>query len=428
MFKVLVIAYYFPPMGLSGVQRTLKFVKYLKQFNWQPVVITSGNVGYYAHDVSLDSELKSLDIKVIRVSGKEPNALLAKYGTVEMPREWIRRTLSFISQCFFIPDNKISWAAKVYDKASEILSEDQFDAIFVTAPPFSAFRMAARLKKKFNIPLFADYRDMWYDSYLSVYPTPLHRLLNKKYEYNALRAAENVFVTNRRIKEWLLNTYKFLSFDDVVIIPHGYDPEDFENIQTEPKLNRKLRLVHSGIFYHHNTPKFFLKAFRELVNSHPAIAKSIELHFIGHLGKHNHRVIKKLKLEEYVFDHGYLPHSEAVRKICSADVLWMMLGRWKHAAVISPGKVYEYIGSGKPIIGCVPEGAARTVLEEYKASFICEPDDINSIKEILVKVYKLYTEQKLPTPDEDALIKYRRDHLTEQLAKQLQFHLKEKVI
>ena len=110
MFKVLVIAYYFPPLGLSGVQRTLKFVKYMPPHGWQPTVITTGNVAYYAHDKSLQHELDKLNIKVIRTSSIDPNTVLAKFGTVKMPNEKVRKALNLISQTLFIPDNKISWS------------------------------------------------------------------------------------------------------------------------------------------------------------------------------------------------------------------------------------------------------------------------------------------------------------------------------
>ncbi|HDZ59093.1 MAG TPA: glycosyl transferase family 1, partial [Ignavibacteriales bacterium] len=418
MFKVLVIAYYFPPMGLSGVQRTLKFVKYMKNYNWEPTVFTTGNVGYFAHDESLYKELNELKIRVIRTIGNDPNTLLSKYGTIKLPRESIRKTFNKLSQTFFIPDNKTSWSKQVYKLASKLMNKETFDAIYVTIPPYSAFMTAAKLKNKFNVPLFVDYRDMWYDSYLAFYPTPVHKYLNKKYEYNSLKAADRVIVTNRKIKEKLINTYQFLTFDDIVILPHGFDPEDFEYIPAEPKLNHKMRITYSGIFYAHNTAKYFLKAFKKLVYEKPEVAARIELHFVGYLGKQNERLVRKLNLQEYVVDQGYLTHSDAIGIIKSSDVLWMMLGKWKYSETIAPGKLYEYFGSQKPIIGCVPDGVAKTALQDYEASFICPPDDIEKIKESIFEAYKLFIKKELPVPDPEKLIQYRRDYLTEQLIRQ----------
>lgn len=168
MFKVLVVAYYFPPMGLSGVQRTLKFVKYMKNYNWQPTVITTGKVAYFAHDDYLTNELNELGIKIVRVTGsKEPNSLLAKLGTINLPSEFLRSIFNKISQTFFIPDNKISWSKLAYKKIDEMLATEKFDILFITCPPFSAFDVISKIKLKHDIPLIADYRDLWYKSYFA---------------------------------------------------------------------------------------------------------------------------------------------------------------------------------------------------------------------------------------------------------------------
>lgn len=148
MFRVLVVAYYFPPMGLSGVQRTLKFVKYMKDYNWEPTVITSGKVAYFAHDESLENELEATDVKVIRVAGsKEVNSVLSKLGTIKLPSEFIRNIFDKLSQTFFIPDNKISWSKLAYKKIDEILSKEKYDVLFITCPPFSAFDIISQIKK-----------------------------------------------------------------------------------------------------------------------------------------------------------------------------------------------------------------------------------------------------------------------------------------
>ncbi len=428
MYKVLVIAYYFPPMGLSGVQRTLKFVKYMKNYNWEPTVITTGNVAYFAHDNSLLKESEEAGIRVIRTEGKDPNSVLAKFGTVKIPGEFVRKLFNRISQTFFIPDNKKSWSKKAYTAGEKLLVAEKYDLIFVTGPPFSAFITASKLKKKFNLPLVVDYRDMWYDSYLAFYPTPVHKYLNKKWEYNSLKAADKIIVTNRKIKERIINTFQFLTFEDLTIISHGYDPEDFENSVPIPKSTKKMILTYSGIFYEHNTPKYLFKAFKKLSIERPDITSNIELNFIGLLGKDNKKLIKKLKLEEYIKDFGYLNHSDAVQKIVSSDVLWMMLGNWKYNDSILPGKLYEYFGSHKAFIACLPEGAARMAAKEYGAAFITDPDNIDQIKDTIKQVYELYTKDELPKANEEFVSKHRRDFLTEQLTKQFQFLIKEEVV
>jgi glycosyltransferase involved in cell wall biosynthesis len=427
MYKVLVIAYYFPPMGLSGVQRTLKFAKYMKNYNWEPTVLTTAASGYYAHDMQLLKEAEDAGIKIIRVGGKDINSRLAKRGTVKIPREFIRKTLSKISSVFFIPDNKTGWAKKAFPAALELHEKEKFNLIFVSAPPFSSINMAVKLKQELEIPLVVDYRDLWFGNQFHFYATPLHSHLHKKMEYKALKAADKIIATNRRMKEKIINSYKFLTFEDIFIIPHGFDHADFENLKVEEKTNRKLRITYSGLFYEYITPKYFLKAFKQLSIEHPDVASNIDLHFIGFFRGENRKLVKKLHLQEFVTEHGYLNHKDSLKKLMASDVLWLMVGEGRNSDTISSGKLYEYFGTKKPIIASLPEGSLKTAAEEYGASFITKPSDINEIKETLYKVYRLYCKQQLPKPNEEFIEKHRRDLLTEQLTKQFQFLVKDEI-
>ncbi len=425
MYKVLVVAYYFPPIGLSGVQRTLKFVKYLPDFGWQPTVITTGKIAYFAYDETLLNEIKDKNINIIRVGAKDVNALLGKLGTKKPPREKIRKVLNRISQSIFIPDNKKSWSKKAARKIEELLDKEHFDLIFVTGPPFSAFVEIAELKIKRNIPVVYDYRDLWYESYFSFYLTPGHKFRHYKYEYFALKNVNKITVTNRKIKEKLLLDFPFLKHTDITIIRHGYDAEDFEKTPPIAKENNKLLFVHSGNFIEYTTPEFMLQALRDLQLKYPDVAADLEFHFIGIMDKKYQKLIKKYKLELIVKTYGYMEHKEAVRKVKSADVLWFMIGRKKNIDAILPGKLFEYIGAKKPIFGSVPDGAAKSVLEEYEASFISEPDNVEQITETLVEIYNLYKDNNLPVPYSKYVEKHERRVLTEELSKVFQFLLKE---
>ncbi|MGK9475996.1 glycosyltransferase [Melioribacter sp. OK-6-Me] len=427
MFKVLVLAYYYPPMGLSGVQRVQKFTKYFPYFNWEPTIITTGNVAYYAHDFSLLEEVK--DLRIIRTESFDLNSILGKkYSTVNVPKEFIRKAFSNFSKIFFIPDNKKSWAARAYQKARDLLKNEHFDAIFVSVPPYSTFVYAAKLKKEFNIPLIVDYRDLWLDNHFAHYPTPYHRARHKKLEYSSLHAADRVVTVNRRIKEYLIQTYQFLTFDEVVIIPHGYDQEDF-NVEVDEDLisKEKLRFTYSGLFYESITPIYFLKAFKKLSIERPDIASNIELEFIGLFRDEYKKLVVDLGLNESVKIHGYIEHKDVVKRLKATNILWMMIGKTNKAETISTSKLFEYFGARKPILGCVPEGAAKTALKEYGASYITAPDDINEIKETLIKIYYDYSEKNLPTPNEEFVLKHDRKLLTEQLTKLFQFCMREPV-
>ncbi|OGU77461.1 MAG: glycosyl transferase family 1, partial [Ignavibacteria bacterium RBG_16_34_14] len=324
--------------------------------------------------------------------------------------------------------NKISWSKLAFQKIKELLKTEHFDAIYVTIPPFSSFFYLRKLKKEFDVPILVDYRDLWYGSYFAFYPTPIHKTIHKRMEYLSLKAVDKIIVTNRKIKEKQIKNYKFLTFNDIVIIPHGFDPQDFENVQPEPKFNDRMIVTYSGIFMEYNTPKYFLRAFKKLVIERPDIALKIQLNFVGYLGKENKALVTKLNLEEFVKEFGYMNHKEAVKKIISSDILWLMIGKKRNINAILPGKLLEYMGSQKPIIGCVPDGVAKMTLDEYGASFMTEPDDIDGIKNTLIKVYELYKKNGLPKPDENLLQKYRRDVLTEQLTKQLQSIVKKDVL
>ena len=421
MFKILVIAYYFPPKGLSGVQRTLKFVKYFPKYNWQPTVLTSGVNAYYAYDYSLLKEVDQSVVKIVRVSGKEINSLLPQKGTFKMPGEILRKILSYFSSLFFIPDNKKGWANSALVEARKLLKAESYDLIYVTGPPFSSVSMAAQLKKEFDVPLVIDYRDLWFGYYFAIYPTPFHKSRNKQLEYKALKAADKIIVINRRIKEKIMEYYPFVQHRDIIIVPHGYDPEDIATAGLEEKTKDKLVLTHSGLFYEYITPEYLLNAFKALVKERPDIASNIELVFVGVLRKSLLRQIRKLKLEPFVKVTGYVSHIEAVKKILSSDVLWMMIGKGRNSDAHSPSKFFEYIGTSKPIIGFVQDGTIKSSLQEYKAGYICDPYNEKAIKELLMKVYEDFRLGNLPKPDPEYVEKYRRDHLTEQLAKELQF-------
>ena len=425
MFKVLVIAYYYPPLGLSGVQRTLKFTKYMKKYGWEPTVITTGNVAYFAHDFSLMKEVEDAGIRVIRTEAFDVNSILGKrFETVSMPKEFIRKILSRLSKAFFIPDNKKSWSKKVYKEGKELLQKEKFDLIFVSGPPFSGFVAASKLKKEFNIPLFLDYRDLWLGNHFAFYPTPYHKYKHKKLEYAALRSAEKIIVINRRIKEEILLSYPFLSFKDIDIIPHGFDPADFNGNEVKPPASGKMKLTYAGIFYENITPEYFLRAFKLIASERPDVAANIELEFVGHLRKENKKLILELGLSEFIHDLGYLEHSETVKRLKVADVLWMMIGKLKNADTISTSKLFEYIGSRKPILGSVVDGTAKSTLIEYGASFITSPDNIMEIKDKIIEIYELFKKKKLPLPNEEFVEKHNRDLLTEQLTKSFQFYLK----
>ncbi len=424
MFKVLVIAYYYPPLGLSGVQRTLKFTKYFSQYGWKPTVITTGKTGYFAHDESLLKEALEANIEIIRTEAIDPTSLLKRKGSVKMPSSFLMKLVGRISKTLFIPDNKILWSRKAAKVAEGILTKNKYDAIFVSIPPFSSSVYIMDLKKKFDIPIFVDYRDAWLTNQYRFYPTPFHSYKHKKLEDKVLRKTDQIIVVNRNIKEGLLKNYPFLKFKDIDIIPHGFDPSDFENITPLPKENNKMVITYSGIFYEGITPKYLLNAFKKLTLEKPDVASNIELHFIGHFKKENLKLVSILKLEKFVKIIGYLDHLEVIRRIISSDILWLMLPKTDRMKNVTPGKIFEYFGARKPILANLPEGVARNIITEYEASYITDPNNIEDIKNAIIRSHDQYLTNSLPIPSESFVQKYNRVNLTEQLTKIFQFYLR----
>jgi hypothetical protein len=414
MKKVLIIAYYFPPLGGSGVQRTLKFAKYLPQFGWQPTILTVGPIAYYAKDESLLKEIEHLNIQVIRTQSNGPNALLHKNrDVVKMPKERLRRILNFISDTIFIPDNKIGWKRHAIKAAAELLSKHKYDVIFATAPPVTDFLIGVELKKQFKIPLVVDYRDSWLSYPFKFFPTPLHRYIHLRKERSVVHKSDMITVTHRRVKEELLTRHKFLRHEDVTILPHGFDPEDvnISNPDIIPHID-KMRITYAGMFYGNITPVYFLQAFAKVLKENPTMRGRIEACFVGLFRPEHINLINHLGLQNSVNLVGYVDHKEAVKYLLASDVLWVMMqDDWT-----TPGKVFEYIGTQKKIFGCIPKGYIRNIIEEAGGTCV-EPTNINAIAEQIVKFYQQYERKELRGARPEVADKYNRMKLTGELAK-----------
>ncbi len=423
MRKVLVVAYYFPPLGLSGVQRTLKFIKYLPHYNWHPTVLTVNPGNYFARDVSLLKEVESLNIPVIRTDSFDPTQLFGRKNAdvspvAKMPREWIRKSLNLGSQFFLLPDNKIGWKRKAIRAGAECLKREKFDLIFATAPPYTDFLIGRQLKKISGLPLVIDYRDAWVDNPYHFYFTPFHRWFHQRLESRVLRAADKVITINRRIKELLLKRYPFLQYQDVQIISQGFDPADFDLNGLAPRSKtERMRITYSGTFIDKRTPKYFLRALSKLFQQWPDLRSRIEACFVGHFREENMKLVAKLGLQDVVMVVGYVDHTECVRYLASSDVLWLIIGKGKGEDMMSTGKLFEYLGARKPILGCVPEGVARNTIEDSGAGIIVDPMDIDAIASAIKTLYERYESGTLKGPKEEYVEKFDRKRLTADLAR-----------
>ena len=426
--NVLVIAYYFPPMGLSGVQRTLKFVKYLPEFGWRPIVVTAGETPYYALDDSLLEEIRPQieagDIVIHRTkSGGAPGAKIAKKEgkLLKLPSDAWQRLRSKLIQTILQPDSRIRWKKHALKLIDTIYKTERIDATFATAPPYTSFLIAHELRTKYGTPYLMDYRDAWVSNkVLNFYATPFHKAYARKLEDEALRSSDAVTVVNRRMKEVLIRDYEFLSHEDVTIVPHGYDRDDLDQAAPlVPQLRdpSKFRITYSGAFYVGRSPKVMLDAAKEAVKRIPEISKHLELMFVGVLQKDYHNLIKRSGLEQNVTEKGYLPHRESVAMLLASDVLWMTMSD----DISAPGKLYEYLGTRKPIIGLVPpRSQAEWILQDYGAGITIAPEDTKNLTEAIIKLYHMWQRGGLPANVNEAFVKsFDRRELTRELSREL---------
>jgi glycosyltransferase involved in cell wall biosynthesis len=422
--KVLIISYYFPPMGLSGVQRTLKFAKYLPLYKWEPTVLTVTPTAYFALDYSMLREVSDSNIRTVRTNSIDPTRLFKRDKPIKMPHERMRSFLSKVSQALFIPDNKIGWKREALKAARKLLQEESFDVILSTAPPYTSHLIGMALARETGIPLVLDYRDAWVDNPLHFYLTPFHKMIHQRLEKAVLHSSNKIITINRRIKEVMIVRYPFLSYHDISIIPQGYDPEDF-HVGDPLKLpfTEKMRFTYAGTFYRNRTPKFFLRALAEVLNQNPKMRQKIEAVFIGTFRKENYGLIDTLGLKDVVKVFGYLDHGSTIRYLIASDVLWMTIGIGKGEDMISTGKLFEYIGSRKPILGLVPDGVAGKTILETGAGRVVPPTDVAAIKKAIIELFTLWEKNELPEIPMEYAEKYDRRKLTGELARELSLQL-----
>jgi len=415
--NVLVVAYYFPPMGLSGVQRTAKFVKYLPKYGWKPTVLTVSPTGYYAVDETLLGEVEAAGTKIVRASSLDPNRLFKHQGVVKMPSERMRKILQFGGDTVFFPDTKIGWKSKALKFATDLLQREKFDLVYATAPPQTDFLIGEALKKKFKIPLVLDYRDAWLDYPFKYYPTPLHRYIHYRMEKRVLKVADKIIVTIRRVKESILKHYLNLDYHDVVIIPQGYDPADLK-LGSNPRqsVRRKMRVTHAGTFYADRNPSVMLQALHNLFRDNPQMRGRVELSLIGNVRDEDRILVSKLGLQNEVTFHGYLDHQECARNLVQSDVLWLVLDN----DFQSPGKLYEYIGARKPILGSVKDGYIKQLILDSGAGTCIPLKDLQAHEAALRDIFARFERNQLPQIPEAFSARYNREILTGELARQFE--------
>ncbi|ACF13042.1 hypothetical protein Ctha_0571 [Chloroherpeton thalassium ATCC 35110] len=411
-------------MGISGVQRTAKFVKYLPKYGWKPIVLTIEPHAYYAYDETLVDDLKPLAVEVFRTSTKKVtrmNAIGKKKREAKLSSASIERAMSMISQVFRIPDGKISWKKPALLMADEIFKKHpDIKVIFSTAPPYTAHLVAEELRRKYQLPIVLDFREPWVENPSNFYLTPFHKRRQNTLEELVIRSADKIITPNREIKEiFLRKYYERLTHYDITIIPHGFDPTDFNAMNAITRGDKKLRFVHSGIFRNQNLPKPFFRGLKYALEKRPELKEKIEVRFVGICQKEFIKQAESFGLRDIVEVRGHKNHRETIDENMKADVLWALLGNVPNNHAISCGKIFEYVACGKTLFGIMPQGASRNFILEANG-LVASPDNIEEIGQKILEIAALWEKNQLPVPAPDVVEKYNREVLTGMLAKEFE--------
>lgn len=408
---VLLVSYYFPPLGGPGAIRPAKFCKYLPKFGWQPVVLTVKDIAYYTHDEYLIEDTASCAVTASR--SFDPARILYRLGKKSLT--WTG-SASPLAPFFNLPDSKLGWLVPAVLKGLSLARSAR--VIMATAPPFTSLLVGLVLSKLANKPLVADFRDAWLEFPFIPYKG-VYRYINYRLEQEVAKHVDRVISVSRAIADNLTRRYPWLE-SRMTIVPNGFDPADFGRA-TE---GRDFTITHLGTLRKFRDTRPILAAIRQLIDE-KQISPGTAVKFIGNIVPDLLDNVRELHLEKNVILHHYLPHREAMRELNSSHVLFMLSDPESH---IFPSRQAEYLATGCPIllIGAAASSellaAART--DHGYPVVLVGSDDIKTIKGEIHKYYIQYQEGRLRRrplrlPDFDRRVQAQRiaaifDDLTSQ--------------
>ncbi len=441
--RLLIITYYWPPTGGSGVQRWVKFSKYLPEFGWQPVVYTPENPEQLARDESLLKDIPAC-AEVIKTHISEPYAIYrrltgGKAGQEVNPvnaqrKSWKQRLSLWIRGNCFIPDPRVGWVRPSVRFLKKYLREHPVDAVVTTGPPQSVHLIGLRLKKELGLRWIADFRDPWTEMFyykhlgLSAAADRRHRRL----EQAVLDGADKVISVSPPVAA----DFQARTKTPVVLITNGFDESDFQaeesgsgSAHAEPFTRTgsgvseaqpdsgagaaavpPFRLVHTGLFAADGNPLNLWDALAERCAADADFRARLQIRLAGKVDAAITDAIRARGLGDNLVELGYLPHDETVREQRAADILLLPLRREPEYAKVLPGKIFEYLAARRPVLGIGQEdGAAASVLRDAAAG---EMFDWDKKEELLAFLDAEH-------PQTAGIEKYTRRALTERLAEVL---------
>ncbi len=422
MKKVLIITYYWPPAGGPGIQRWLKFVKYLPNFGIEPIVYAPQNPQYPITDTSFNNEIPQ-DVRVIKKPVFEPYsyaALLSKQETrkissgiitEEKDQTLLQKAMLYIRGNFFIPDARKFWIKPSVKFLTSLILDEKIETIITTGPPHSVHIIGLRLKQKLDITWFADFRDPWtqigYHKRLKL--TEKSRRKHLDLEKEVINTATHIITTSFTTKkEFAAKTSKPVS-----VITNGFDAEE------EPEVNKrdsKFSLSHIGSLLSERNPENLWQVLAEIIAENNAFAGVFELKLVGTVSEEVLRSIKLNGLQAYLRLTGYVDHVQAVRIQRSSQVLLLIEINREETRGIIPGKLFEYLAAKRPIMAFGPQKwDVEHILEETRAGKYFHYSTRKELKEYILYLYSLYQKGELSS-NSSGIEKFNRKKLTENLA------------
>lgn len=401
--KVLIITYYWPPSGGSGVQRWLKFTKYLPQYGWKPIVFTPENPDFQLKDESLMKDL-SKGIEVVKIPIWEPYQLFnrltgKKKGTEQViigqQHGGIIHTLGMtLRGNLLIPDPRCFWIKPAVKFLKTYLKDHPVDAIVTTGPPHSMHMIGLKLHRATSIPWIADFRDPWtnIDFYKDLHLTRLADYVHRRKEQQVISEA-NVVVS---VTPTWCAELKEKHPQKVALVHNGYDEDDIPKEKTKP--DEEFSIVHIGSINEARNPKILWQALNELLPIHEELRKNLKIKLVGKTDPSVVEDISRFELTNYVQQTGYIPHHEAIQYQQNAQILLLLINNTPNANGILTGKLYEYMASQRPILAIGPlRSDIATLMNETNAGMIVDFDDLIGMKQAINTFFERYQKGALNT-------------------------------
>lgn len=421
MRKVLVITYYWPPAGGPGVQRWLKFVKYLRDFGIEPIVYVPKNPNYPIQDDSLMNEIPE-GVKLYAHPIKEPYRLASllfskktqriSSGIIQTKNQSIvEKAMLWVRGNFFIPDARKNWVEPSIKYLSEVIESEGIQTIVTTGPPHSLHLIGMGLKKKLQIKWVADFRDPWtsigYHKKLKLTRSSEKR--HKQLEHQVLNRADAIIVTSNTTQK----EFQGLTTVPIHVITNGYDVE----VNRGAVVETKFTISHIGSLLSGRNPSNLWMVLAELIKENNAFKEAFELHLVGVVSEDVLDNAYGHGLQPYVRLTNYLSHEKAVKSQQESQVLLIVEIDSDETAGIIPGKIFEYLAAKRPILAIGPkEWEAEDIINECKAGYVFDYQDRKRLKSRILEWFNTFENGGLQISSQN-IEKYSRRALTSKLAK-----------